>query len=62
MAQYPKVESIGSTGSIVLAILEVQTFALKVQLMLQGPGAPLACGLVPKDPKYPARGYLGLLH
>ena len=29
MAQYPKIESIGSTGSFILAILEVQVHRLR---------------------------------
>ena len=28
MAQYPKIESIGSTGSVILAILEVQVSSM----------------------------------
>ena len=43
MAQYPKIESIGSIGSILLAILEVQEF-LNFQVFWKlGVTGPLVC-------------------
>ena len=44
MAQYPKIKSIGSTGSIVLAILEVQEIH-RVQIVFMN--------LASRDPKEP---------
>ena len=39
MAQYHKIESMGSIGSIILALLEVQVFILGFQYdMVYGPG------------------------
>ena len=43
MAQYPKIESIGSIGSIVFAILEVQVIIPTLNLQKE-PGSPLKEG------------------
>ena len=50
MAQSPKIESIGSIGSMILDILEVQVVhehCLTVSLVPTGPGYPLASKVRP---------------